>query len=265
MRIENLELTVPKELQNYFATHPKMALAFSGGADSAYLLYAAKACDVDVYAYYVNTQFQPAFELADAQKLADALEVPLTVLDLDVLRNTTVASNSKDRCYYCKRLIFEHLVAAAAKDGYNVLMDGTNASDNAEDRPGMRALQELQVVSPLRECGITKRQLREYSKCAALFTWSKPAYACLATRIQTGVHLDASMLDRIENAEYALFELGFVDFRVRVCGEMAKLQVSESQFELAVRQRENIIEQILPYFKEVLLDFKPREAEKFNG
>ena len=177
-------------LQDFFDRHPAVALAFSGGADSAYLLYAAKAAGAQVHAYFADTPLQPRFELSDAVSVARQLAVPLTVLPLDLLHEPSIAQNQPDRCYYCKMRIFSAIARAARKDGFTMLMDGTNASDSAADRPGMRALQELSVASPLRLAGLTKADVRRLSKEAGLFTWEKPAFACLATRIPTGVPPD---------------------------------------------------------------------------
>ena len=144
-------------LQEFFKEVPKAAVAFSGGADSAFLLWAAREYGADVRAYYVKTAFQPAFELKDARRLARELQVPMTVIEEDILAVPEAAQNGPKRCYYCKRALFSSLREAARRDGYPVLLDGTNASDDAKDRPGMQALRELQVRSPLRECGRSPR------------------------------------------------------------------------------------------------------------
>lgn len=203
-------------LRDFFRENPKTALAFSGGVDSAYLLYAALECGAQVRAYYVKSVFQPRFELEDARRLAEELEADMRELPADVLADTVIAANPVDRCYHCKRRIFTAIAAAAAEDGFPVLMDGTNASDDAGDRPGMRALRELSVRSPLRECGLTKDRIRQLSKEAGLFTWDKPAYACLATRIPTGVAITEDRLRKTEAAEQYLTSLGLTDFRVRM-------------------------------------------------
>ena len=207
---------VPAALREFFAEHSTIALAFSGGTDSSYLLYAAKACGANVHAYYVSTPFQPQFELDDAKLLAESLHADMTVLPSDVLTDKVVKSNPKDRCYYCKNQVFGGILKAAKEDGFTEIMDGTNASDDAGDRPGMRALKEMKVLSPLRLSGITKTALREYSRNAGLFTWNKPAYACLATRVPSGISIEASVLRDVEWAEKSLSDLGFRDFRVRV-------------------------------------------------
>ena len=179
------------DLQQFFKENPRVAIAFSGGVDSSYLLYAALRYGARVRAYYVNSAFQPRFELEDARRLAGDLHADLRELQVDVLSSPIVTANPPDRCYHCKRVIFRTIAAAAAEDGFPVLLDGTNASDDAGDRPGMRALRELSVRSPLRECGLTKDEIRRLSREAGLFTWDKPAYACLATRIPTGQPITA--------------------------------------------------------------------------
>lgn len=262
--MENIEnsapAAVPAALQEFFAKNPKVALAFSGGADSAYLLYAAKACGADLTAYYVSTQFQPAFEKRDAEKLAGQLEVPLVVLTPDILADKTVAANPPDRCYHCKHQIFAAIQKQAKKDGYPLVIDGTNASDDAGDRPGMRALKERDVRSPLQECGITKDRMRDYSRRAKIFTWNKPAYACLATRVPYGTPLTAAVLEKIEKAEHALFKMGFSDLRVRIFdqGKGAKIQLPAGQIGQAAGSTESILEALDPYFEEILLDLRPR-------
>ncbi len=248
-------------LEEFFARHNKLALAFSGGTDSAYLLYMAKHCGADVRPYFMQTAFQPAFERRDAERLAKELDVRLTVLNDDVLQDADIATNSALRCYYCKKRLFSQLISQAAEDGYTLLADGTNASDDAEDRPGMRALQELGVVSPLRVCGLSKREIIAASREAGLFTWEKPAYACLATRIPTGTVLRAEDLSRAERGEKDLAELGFHDFRLRVLGRAAKLQLRDEQFIKALALRQEIMDRLRMDFDEVLLDLKGREAK----
>ena len=137
-------------------------------------------------------------------------------------------------------------------------MDGTNASDDADDRPGMRALAELKVFSPLRICGIPKSEVRQLSRKAGLFTWDKPAYACLATRIPTGTPIRAEALRRVERAESAMREMGFTDFRVRMLGEAARLQVPKAQFLRAAEQADAIREALKADFSDIFLDFKTR-------
>ena len=249
-------------LEEFFAAHPRPALAFSGGTDSAFLLWAARRCGCRVRAYYVRTPFQPAFERRDALRLAEELDVPLTVVDVDIFAVPEVAANGPERCYHCKRAIFTRLWEAARADGCDVLMDGTNASDDAADRPGMRALRELGVRSPLRECGIPKEEVRRRSREAGLFTWDKPAYACLSTRVPTGRPVTEALLRRAEGAEQALAALGFSDFRARLAGEDIRLEVTAAQLPLVLERREEIVRALRPYAGHVLLDLAGRQPSR---
>lgn len=273
------------ELKTFFEEHDRVAIAFSGGVDSAYLLYAAKQYAKEVRAYCVKAEFQPEFELRDALRLAKEIGVfaeeaegkalcqeiaageggvslqktaSLKILELQVLSNEKVRKNPADRCYYCKQEIFLAIREAAAKDGFDILLDGTNASDDAGDRPGMKALQELQVLSPLRECGLTKDEIRRLSKEAGLFTWNKPAYACLATRIPAGEEITLEKLERVEEAEGYLFALGFTDFRVRTRQGHARLQVRRDQLGRVLERREEILAELKKYFETVSLDLEVR-------
>ncbi len=245
-------------LEEFFRSVPKAALAFSGGTDSAFLMWAAKHYGCDLKAYYVNTAFQPEFELEDAQRLSEELSVPMKIVEKDILAVPEAAENGPRRCYYCKQAIFTALWEAVRADGYTVLLDGTNASDDAADRPGMQALRELSVRSPLRECGITKPEIRRLSQEAGLFTWEKPAYACLATRIPAGTRIVDEDLKRVELAENMLAGLGFRDFRVRMYHGGARLQVTEEQLALALEKRLEIVSGLRELFPAVMLDMEPR-------
>ena len=245
-------------LTEFFHENPKAAIAFSGGVDSAYLLYAALQSGADVRAYYVKSAFQPQFELDDARRLAEALSADMRVLDVDILADETVAANPPDRCYHCKRRIFSAIASAAAADGYTLLLDGTNASDDAGDRPGMRALRELSVRSPLRECGLTKPEIRRLSREAGLFTWDKPAYACLATRVPAGERLTAEKLENTERAEDFLFSLGFTDFRVRLFNGAARLQLPAEQLPRLLERRAEILSELKKTYSAVVLDLEVR-------
>ena len=246
-------------LQHFFETNPKVALAFSGGVDSAYLLYAAKEAGADVKAYYVKTPFQPEFEYADAVRLSQQLHTDMVTLHLDVLSDSAVAENPENRCYFCKKRIFSAILEQAKCDGYTLIIDGTNASDDAADRPGMVALQELSVRSPLREAGLTKADIRALSRQAGLFTHDKPAYACLATRIPANTPITQQLLTITEQSEAFLRELGFSDFRIRLMGTAAKIQIPKDQFPMLLTNREIILNRLKDHYSEVLLDLEVRQ------
>ena len=249
-------------LESFFAAHPRVAVAFSGGVDSAYLLYAAKTAGCDAAAYFLKTPFQPRFELEDAQKLAGQFGVPLHIVEYDVLGVPGVAENGPLRCYHCKRALFTRLWEAARADGFEVLCDGTNASDDGSDRPGMKVLEEQHILSPLRICGLTKSDVRRLSKEAGLFTWDKPAYACLATRIPAGEKITAEKLKAIEESEAVLFAMGFSDFRVRLRDGGALLQFTEEQQRRAQEMLGEITTELLKHFETIKIDLKAREKSK---
>lgn len=245
-------------LKEFFQEHPQAALAFSGGVDSAYLLYAGVKAGAKIKAYYVKTAFQPRFELEDAKRLARVLGAEMEVLHADVLCRKEIGENPPDRCYHCKSLIFMTILEAARKDGFSLILDGTNASDSASDRPGMRALEALGVRSPLREAGLCKEEIRRRSREAGLFTWDKSAYACLATRIPTGEAITREKLEKTERAEDFLSELGLKGFRVRLRQGSALLQVREKDFAVLLKHREEILKALKKDYSGVYLDMEER-------
>ena len=251
------------ELKEFFDQNPAVAVAFSGGCDSAYLLYSAARYCEKTCAYYVHSQFQPQFEMDDAARMCRHLRVDMKVIDIDILTDPHISENPADRCYYCKHRIFESIIEAAHADGFEVVVDGTNASDREDDRPGMVAIRELGIVSPLRECGLTKPSIRRRSSEAGLFTCNKPSYACLATRIPTGVPITEEHLKRSEHAETFLTELGFNDFRVRSVfseGDVpaARIVIEPEQSELLKENYDTIRNELLKTYSDVITDQEVR-------
>lgn len=188
-------------LDAFFARTPRLAVAFSGGTDSSYLLMAAVAAGCEVGAYCVKTAFQADFELEDAQRVLSEVrcrhpeaKVEFRVLELDILSQQEICANPPDRCYRCKQLILGAVRDAAERDGYAMLIDGTNASDNPERRPGFRALAELDVMSPLRRVGMTKDDVRTASRKLGLITAEKPSFSCLATAVPEGAPITEESL-----------------------------------------------------------------------
>lgn len=244
----------------YFNERPQMAIAFSGGVDSTCLAWLAVHYSPRVRGYYVSTPFQPSGDRDRAVALAQQLGMELTVLELDILSCPEVTANPADRCYHCKSRMFRAICAAAKADGFHLVADGTNASDEEADRPGLRALRELSVISPLRELELCKDQIRQICKTAGLPNWDQPAYACLATRIPTGCPITDADLRRTERAEAFLSSLGFSDLRVRLHGDMAKLQLPVSQLPALLRHREQVLEGLKRYYPSVVLDLEVRDG-----
>lgn len=246
------------KLIDYINSFDNVAVALSGGVDSSYLAYAVKQSGIPCKAYTVKSQFVPQFELDDAKKIAEFIGIPLEIIDIDVLEHDDVTSNSSDRCYYCKHHVFTTISEHAKRDGFTVLCDGTNASDDVDDRPGMKAIAELSVKSPLRECNLRKPMIRDLAHQANLFTWNKPSYACLATRFQAGQRITGHDLEHIERAEGYLFSLGLSDFRVRLMGNNAKIQVPENQIAIVIKNRLEILTHFKSMFDDVVLDLEVR-------
>ncbi len=184
-------------LEAFFARVSRFALAFSGGADSACLLGAAAKAGCHVKAYLVKTAFQPNADVADAQHVAAEWGVPLEVIYADVLSQPAIAANPPDRCYHCKTFIFGTIGKRAQSDGYPVLCDGTNATDNPARRPGFRALAELGVVSPLRRAGLMKDEVRALGRSVGVSLADKPSFSCYAVHAPAGQPLTKEVLHQV--------------------------------------------------------------------
>ena len=249
-------------IDEFFKSHPHTAVALSGGVDSAWLLHEAARCCQRTAAYYVRTAFQQTGELEDAQKTAELLGVPLRIVEVDALADPAVAENPKDRCYYCKKNILSAILTAAEKDDFETVAEGSNASDDAGDRPGMLALRELGVRSPLRDCGITKAQIRENARKAGLPVWDKPSCACLATRVPAGTRITREDLQRVDRGEQKLHSMGFGDLRLRLRGERGLLQLPAEDHPRALAQMEEIRRALAPDFVQVELDPVPRPSRE---
>lgn len=208
----------------------RAAVAFSGGVDSTYLLYAAvKALGREnVLAVTMQLASVLARELAEARDFCESRGIRHEVLVLDQFRAPGFADNPPDRCYRCKRFLFETLRTHAAEAGFPRVLDGTNRDDADHYRPGMRAIAELGIESPLRQAELRKADIRALSRRAGLPTWSKPAFACLATRFPYGERITEEKLRMTEAAEDFLWRHGFAQYRVRMHGDLARIEVPEA-------------------------------------
>lgn len=206
-----------EKLKEHLASFGSLAVAFSGGVDSAFLLYTAREALGDkLLAVTVSSCFNPERELAEAREFCSERKIPMLVLQEDVLRIEGIVRNPKDRCYLCKRALFGRILAAAEENGLNAVAEGSNVDDTGDYRPGMKALAELGIRSPLRECGFTKQEIRALSKRFALPTWDKQSFACLASRFPYGEMISEEKLAMTGRAEQYLLDLGFRQLRVRV-------------------------------------------------
>jgi uncharacterized protein len=203
-----------------------VAVAFSGGVDSAFLLAAAKIAVGDkVVGITIDSPALPRYELEDARALADMVGVKHVVVKSDEIEDE-VKSNPANRCYFCKKLEFGSIKDEAKRLGIKYVLDGSNADDTKDFRPGMQATRELQVLSPLLEAGITKAEIREFSKHLELPTWDKPAYACLFSRIPYGQEIKLEDLEKVEKSEKYFIDMGFRTIRVRCHTDLARIEVA---------------------------------------
>ena len=246
-------------LSEFFSLYPEVVVAFSGGIDSVYLIYEASRYARKVQAIFVRAGFQPEFEMLDAMDFCKRYGVQLKIIEYNIFEHDEVTSNPKDRCYYCKRAIFGLIRSEAASLGYDIVIDGTNADDDENDRPGMRALNELEILSPLRMCGLTKNRIRQASREAGLKLWNKPSYACLATRIPYGEKITQEKIHATEQAEKFIMEMGFENFRVRLTGNTAKIQIMSSDFPRFMEHRHLILKALESYYDSVTLDLRGRD------
>lgn len=248
-------------LKEYFSANKRLAIAYSGGVDSAYLLYTALRENTQVSAYYVSTEFQPQFEQDEAVGFANRIGADLHIIRISVLSDENIVLNCGLRCYHCKKKLLCAVAERAAKDGFSLVADGSNASDDFNERPGMRALKECGVASPLRECGLRKEDIRISARKEGLPFWDKPSYSCLATRIATNQQIDEDTLKRVETAETLLRKAGFSDFRVRVEGNRALIQIIKEQYYKFSESEQEIFRAMNKLFDSAELDGKFRERQ----
>lgn len=205
-----------------------VAVACSGGLDSSLLLAAAQMALGDrVLALTVATPYMAAGEIADARALTAQLSVRHLVVELPM--PAEIAANPPDRCYLCKRALFAELKTIAAAEGFAWLADGSNRDDLADYRPGMRALRELDIRSPLLEAELGKAKIRRYARALNLPVWDQPASACLLTRLPHGIQIRPELLRRVEAAENALRALGFNIVRVRCHDDLARIEIDRAE------------------------------------
>lgn len=212
-------------LKELLTQYQSCVIAFSGGVDSS-LLYKV-AVDVlgdRVLAITADSETYPSHELEQARELAVKLNANFEVIKTEELANPVFAENPPNRCYYCKQELFGKLLAIAKEKGYAYVLDGANADDTSDFRPGMQAARELGVKSPLKEAGLTKEDIRTLARQMGLANWDKPSFACLSSRFPYGHSITPRKLNQVEEAEKMLRSLGFKQFRVRHHGDIARIE-----------------------------------------
>lgn len=222
-----------------------LAVACSGGVDSSFLLKAAQtALGGQVLALTVDSAFVPRSEIQAAEEFCLTYGIRQKLVNVDVLSVPGVADNPPHRCYFCKRGLFEHMLRAAGEEGFCLLAEGSNIDDVGDYRPGMRAIAELGVLSPLRDAGLSKADIRMLAREIGLNCWDKPSAACLASRIAYHEPITREKLSAVEQAESLLRSIGIRQCRVRVHDKLARIEVPPEDFPLLTDQREWIVSKL---------------------
>lgn len=257
------------KLQKYLSKLDNALIAFSGGVDSTFL--AKVSYDVlgnRVLAVTAISPMHPKSEFKEALGLAKEIGLPHLVVEFDdILEIEEFKKNPLNRCYICKSNLFLRFKDIAEEKGFKYILEGTNADDVSDFRPGRRALRELKILSPLLECGIKKEEIRILSKEMGLPTWDKPSYACLASRIPYGEKITYDKLSMIEKSEENLKEFGFSGFRVRYHGDVARIELSKEQMRIILEEgiREEVVKRIKNAgFKYVALDLEGYRTGSLN-
>lgn len=272
-----------KRLKAWIREKGKIAIAFSGGVDSALLLKAAcdalqgeessgdtdnaDAAENKVLAITADSRVFPGRERSESIEFCQSLGCRQILFRFDEMAVPGFADNPPDRCYICKTALFTRMKAIAAENGMDVLAEGSNMDDLGDYRPGLRAIEELHIASPLREAGLTKAEIRFLSRELGLPTWQKPSFACLASRFVYGETITEDKLAMVEQGEQLLFSLGFHQFRVRIHGTLARIELLPEEMDrlLTPKLRAEIAEKFRSFgFSYVTLDLQGYRTGSMN-
>ena len=251
-------------LQSHLLSLKKFAIGYSGGVDSTFLVNFAYESGCDVYAVTFSTELISSSEIGEAyDHIHD--NIKHDVIDLSVLAHEIISNNPIDRCYHCKLYLFQKLKERALDSGYRYILEGSNSDDSSDYRPGTQALKELDIISPLRDAGLTKNDIRELSKRKGYQTWNKPANPCLATRIPYDKPVTEEKLQRIDKAEKFIKDAGITVVRVRDHDTIARIEVENESFTKILEMRTALTDYLISLgYSYVTLDLLGYSMGSFN-
>ena len=242
----------------------KVVLAFSGGVDSALLLKIATSLrkdENDVVAMFFKAPSSTEENLVNAKNLAEEMGVKLFIKDVDIFVDDHIVNNSKDRCYHCKSHLFKQAIKLKDDLGYGYVIDGTNTDDHKVYRPGLMALRDLGVVSPLNMAGFSKQMVRALADELNISVAKRPSAPCLLTRFPYGTKITPAKLDRLEKAEAFIRDLGFIKFRVRDHSNIARIELTPEDFMTFIEKRDQVIKE----FKNLGFSYVTLDLEGFRS
>lgn len=264
----NIQLQKLEDLRNYVKQLNSAAVAFSGGVDSSFLLkVVADVLGENAIAVTAILPSFPSREFTEAASFCQEHGIRHLLCEVQQLAIEGFVQNPKDRCYHCKKEIFRQIQTIADENKMEHILEGSNTDDDGDYRPGMLAVAELGIISPLKVCGLSKTDICMLSKYLGLSTWEKPSFACLASRFVYGERITEEKLSMVDGAEQLLFDLGFRQFRVRVHGRMARIEVEPEEFARMIQQevRVEITEKFREYgFTYVALDLAGYRTGSMN-